>query len=70
MNDTLIRGLDRVFELISPTRAATAAGCSEIRSYCDGDCPFWWWRRVHVIACNNGTSYWEYLEYEACGHGC
>ncbi|MEU7181472.1 hypothetical protein ACWIG3_23965 [Streptomyces celluloflavus] len=58
---------DRLVALVVPEVEAAAASCSEARNYCDGECPFWWWRRAHYITCSDGKSW---TEYECCGCGC
>ncbi|WP_406383301.1 hypothetical protein [Streptomyces sp. NBC_01618] len=58
---------DKLVGLVVPEVQAAAVTCSEARNYCDGNCPFWWWRRAHYITCSDGKSW---TEYECCGCGC
>ncbi|MFF4951437.1 hypothetical protein [Streptomyces chattanoogensis] len=58
---------DKLVALVVPEVKAAAASCNEARSYCDGNCPFWWWRRAHYITCSDGKTW---TEYECCGCGC
>jgi hypothetical protein len=67
MYNRLLTTSGKMLGLFVPQVTAQATTCSEVRSYCDGHCPFWWWRRAHYIACDNGVSW---TEYECCGCGC
>lgn len=67
MQKILARTSDMLVGLLVPQVKAQATTCSEVRSYCNGDCPFWWWRRAHYISCDDGNSW---VEYERCGYGC
>ncbi|MEV6288013.1 hypothetical protein [Kribbella sp. NPDC051770] len=59
---------DKLVGLVVPkvTAEAQAQACYEVRSYCDPDCSFWWWRRAHIISCNGV----QHIEFECCGCGC
>lgn len=60
---------DRLLSAIVPEieAAASADVCVEIATWCDGDCPFWWWRRAHQYVCEPGV---VHTEFECCGCGC
>jgi hypothetical protein len=66
---TVLNGLsDKLVGFVVPsvTAQASTQGCTELRSYCDGHCPFWWWRRAHIWDCNGV----QHTDYECCGCGC
>ncbi|WP_340383905.1 hypothetical protein U5640_38935 [Streptomyces sp. SS7] len=56
---------DKLVALLAP-RATAAAACRDDSSWCDGGCPFWWWRRAYHVVCDNGDSF---IRYSACGSG-
>lgn len=58
---------DGLVGMLVPRVKAQAVTCSVARSYCDGGCSFWWWRRAHYVTCTDGASW---TEYECCGCGC
>ncbi|CCH28377.1 hypothetical protein ABZ816_28745 [Actinosynnema sp. NPDC047251] len=67
MRNVLSRASDKLLALVVPTVEARAEACERDYSWCDGDCPFWWWRRAHHVVCDNG---YAFIEYECCGCGC
>lgn len=58
---------DKLVGLVVPQVEAQAVTCSEAASGCNGNCPFWYWRRYHYITCSNGAAW---TDFECCGCGC
>jgi len=67
MISVLSAASDKLVGLVAPKANASAAGCWEIYNWCDGSCPFWWWRRAHRMNCSDG---YKFTRYECCGCGC
>jgi hypothetical protein len=67
MLSVLSAASDKLVSFVAPKADASARGCWEVDNWCNGDCPFWWWRRVHRMNCSDG---YKYNRYECCGCGC
>ncbi|MFE3097387.1 hypothetical protein ACFXG1_26625 [Streptomyces sp. NPDC059248] len=56
---------DRLVAALAPRETASAA-CPVVDSWCDGGCPFWWWRRKYARLCPDGKIHYTFSE---CGSG-
>lgn len=56
---TLSAVSDKLVALLAP-EATAAAACPIIDSWCDGGCPFWWWRRKYARKCPGSPVTYEY----------